>query len=142
MKNFLIFALCTALIIGGAFGFSEFFYGSTGIMKSGIVDVTGVDIFEGIGKVSVLDDPEGETEEKIIEILSKAERKNIRLLPKEPIEGDLTDYEIGLYFMDIYEQYFVYLGSKSSVYHPESGKSWEITNADEIIAELDALFAE
>ena len=44
--------------------------------------------------------------------------------------------------MDIYEWRFVYLGEKSSIYDPDSGKSWEIINADEILPELDALFAE
>ena len=142
MKQFIFYVLSFALIIGTAFGFSEFFYGSTGIMESEIVDVMGVRSFEGIGKTKLLEDAEGETEEEIINILSKAERKNLRSIPTEPIEGAREDYEIELYFMDIYEWRFVYLGEKSSIYDPDSGKSWEIINADEILPELDALFAE
>lgn len=142
MKQFIFYILCFALIIGTAFGFSEIFYGNSGIMESGIVDVVDVRSFEGIGKTTLLEDPEGETEEELIKILSKAERKNLRSIPTEPTEGAREDYEIELYFMDIYEHRFVYLGEKSSVYDPESGKSWEIVNADEILPELDALFAE
>ncbi|MBE6893029.1 MAG: hypothetical protein E7482_03330 [Ruminococcaceae bacterium] len=110
-------------------------------MESGIVDVVRVDSFERMGKVVVLKDPEDETEEKIIEILSKAERKN-RSYKRKAIEGSRMDYEIELYFMDIYEHRFLYLGEESSIYDPDTGKSWEIINADEIISELEAFLGE
>ncbi|MBR6657810.1 MAG: hypothetical protein IKL18_06550 [Oscillospiraceae bacterium] len=142
MKNFLVFVFCGALIIGCAFGFSEYFYGTTGIMESGIINIGGVWVFEKPGKALLVEEPEEETEEKIIEILSKAERKNRRSTPTEPIEGLRTDYEIEIYFSDIYEHRFVYLGEKSNIYDPKSEKSWEIVNAEEIIQELDTLFAE
>ena len=141
MKNFLFLILCLVLVTAGAFGFSEYFYGSSGIMESGIVDVVRVDSFERMGKVVVLEDPEDETEEKIIEILSKAERKNRSYKPKA-IEGSRMDYEIELYFMDIYKHRFLYLGKESGIYDPDAGKSWEIINADEIISELEAFLAE
>ncbi|MBQ6877798.1 MAG: hypothetical protein IJO22_05295 [Oscillospiraceae bacterium] len=141
MKNFLFYILCFVLIIGTAFGFSEYFYGSTGILKSGIADVAGIKSFEDGGKTRLLEDAEGEVEEEIIKILSKAERKNRGSVSTEPIEGNRTDYEIELYFSDIYEHYFVYLGEKSFVYDIENGKRWEIINAEEIIPEIDAIFA-
>lgn len=142
MKNFLVFGFCAVLIIGIAFGFSDFFYGSTGIMESGIINIVGVSVFEETGKIKIVDEPEDETKERIIEILSKAERKNLRSIPVEPIEGNRTNYEIELYFSDIYEHRFVYLGEKSSIYDPKREKSWEIINAEEIIPELDSFFAE
>ena len=141
MKKLLFFLFCAVLITCTALGFSEYFYGSSGIMESGIVDVVRVDSFERMGKVVVLKDPEDETEEKIIEILSKAERKNRSYKPKA-IEGSRMDYEIELYFMDIYEHRFLYLGEESSIYDPDTGKSWEIINADEIISELEAFLGE
>ena len=110
-------------------------------MESGIVDVVRVDSFERMGKVVVLEDPEDETEERLIEILSKAERKNRSYKPKA-IEGSRMDYEIELYFMDIYKHRFLYLGKESGIYDPDTGKSWEIINADEIISELEAFLAE
>ena len=139
MKKMLLLILCATLIIGISFVFSEYFYGSSGIMESGIISVVRVDSFERIGKIVIIEDPEGETEEKLIEILSKAERKNIPYKSKF-IEGARTDYEIELYFSDIYEHRFVYLGQESSIYDPDKGKSWEIINADEIIQELDTFF--
>lgn len=141
MKKLLLFLFCAVLITCTALGFSEYFYGSSGIMESGIVDVVRVDSFERMGKVVVLKDPEDETEEKIIEILSKAERKNRSYKPKA-IEGSRMDYEIELYFMDIYEHRFLYLGEESSIYDPDTGKSWEIINADEILLELEAFLGE
>ncbi len=110
-------------------------------MESGIVDVVRVDSFERMGKVVVLEDPEDETEEKLIEILSKTERKN-RPYKQKALEGSRMDYEIELYFSDIYEHRFLYLGEESCIYDPKTGKSREIINADEIISELEEFFAE
>ena len=141
MKKFLFLMLCIVLVLGGAFAFSEYFYGSTGIMESGIVSVIKVDAFDFPGKVTVLEDPEDETEEKLIEILLKAERKN-RPCRVKAIEGARMDYEIELYFSDIYEHRFLYLGEESLIYDPDSGKNWEIINADEIISELEVFLAE
>ena len=141
MKKAILLILCVALVICGASAFSEYFYGSTGIMESGSIDIMGIKAFENGGKEILLEDPQDETEEKLIEILSKAERKNRRSFGNKPIEGLRTDYEIELYFLDIYEHRFLYLGEKSSIYDPKSGKSWEVINADEILPELEAFLS-
>ena len=91
MKKMLLLILCATLIIGISFGFSEYFYGSSGIMESGIISVVRVDSFERMGTTVIIEDPEGETEEKLIEILSKAERKNIPY-KLEFFDGARTDY--------------------------------------------------
>lgn len=144
MKNFVIYALCAAMVFGGAFCFSEFAFGTTGMMKSDIANIIGVAVFENHSKNYLPEEyfsDGGETEKAIIDILMQGERKRIPSLPA-PIEGEKTEYQIDVYFSAEYEHYSFYLGENSIAYNMKSQKSYEIINGAELIALLDGLLKE
>jgi len=144
MKNFVIYLLCAAMVLGAAFCFSEFVLGTAPIMKSDIADIMGVAVFENHTKSYLPEEyfsDGGETENAIIDILMKGERKHIPSLP-EPIEGARTDYEIDVYFSSLYEHYSFYLGQNSIAYNMKTQKSYEIVNGEELISLLDSLLSE
>lgn len=137
MKNLLVFIFCAAAVFAVAFGVTEYLDGSSPLYISEKTDV-----YKFRDEQKNEDFPqfyEGEPRAELLDVLSKIERKNHKTR-ESVLQGDQIKYRI--YLQNEKETYFIYLGefNMACVEHPGTGVyGYEIINAEEIMAEIEAL---
>ena len=138
MKKFAIYIFSAVLIIGAAFGLTEYLSGTTYVLGAG--STIFVDFVKG---------SEGETEriyltheeeEELKLILLEAERKN-KKIKFAPLAQEDIKYYIHL-TNEKQGQLFITLGNVNVVYRNSEKGGFEIVDPEGIIAKIDALLAE
>ena len=137
MKKFLLYIISAVVIFAAAFALTEYLDGDTALYLTEKTDIYKVRD-ESAGE----DRPEfyeGENKEELLNILSEIKMKN-RKIKVNAVQGDDIEYIIYLYSGET--NYFIYLGKTNFIGDGSlgmGGNAYEIVNAEEIIAKIDAL---
>ena len=136
MKNFIFYIISAVLIFAAAFVFTEYRMGTSPVLEEESANLIYIDKVSAHSKEEI--NLRSEEAQAIIEILSKAERKNYRVKFTPVWQGDMK------YNIDIVDAkhniQFITLGNVNVVYSDSSKGGYEIINSEEIIGKLDALF--
>ena len=136
MKNFIFYIISAVLIFAAAFVFTEYRMGTSPVLEEESANLIYIDKVSAHSKEEI--NLRSEEAQAIIEILSKAERKNYRVKFTPVWQGDMkynihvTDHKN--------KQQFLTLGNVNVVYSDGSKGGYEIIKSEEIIAEIDSLF--
>ena len=138
MKKFLIYIISAVVIFAAAFVLTEYLMGTSPVLGAGSTT------FIYIEKVSEHSKEEihltQKEQEELKFILTEGERKNCREKFAPVWQGDMK-YNIHL-TNEGKGQLFITLGNVNVVHDGSDRGGYMITNAEEIIAKIDALLAE
>ena len=136
MKNFLLYMISAILIFAAAFGLTEYWMGTSPILEEESANLIYIEKVSAHSKEEI--HFRSEEAQALIEILSKAERKNYRVKFTPVWQGDMK------YNIDIVDAkhniQFITLGNVNVVYSDSSKGGYEIINSEEIIVEISELF--
>lgn len=138
MKKFLLYSFSAVLIFAAAFGLTDYLLGTSPVIEKESANMIYIEeVLTHSKKELHLSEEERQA---IIEILSKAERKNYKIKFSPVYQGDMK------YNIDIVDAknnvQFITLGNVNVVFKDSSKGGYEILNYEEIIAEIDAVLKE
>ncbi len=138
MKKFALYIFSAVLIIGVAFGLTEYLSGTSPVLGAGSTTFIGFEKVLAHSKEEIYLTQTEKEELKLI--LLEAERKNRREKFAPLWQGDMK-YNIHL-TNEMQGQIFITLGNVNVAFKSSDRGGYEIVNAEEIIAKIDALLAE
>ena len=135
MKNFLLYSFSAVLVFAVAFCLTDYLMGTSPVIEKESANMIYIEeVLTHSKKELHLSEEERQA---IIEILSKAERKNYKIKFSPVYQGDMK------YNIDIVDAknnvQFITLGNVNVVFKDSSKGGYEILNYEEIIAEIDAV---